>query len=467
MLHRTHFPFITLTVVAILAISGPETAGTLFAQAPDATVDSPAADSPAPPVADSPVPDTQPAAAEPADTPPTATADTPTADESLDDMDSLDPPSEPPASELAPAASQEPMTPEQEALYAEFESKRKTWEQTLKEMKKIQILRNNGIDESAKSMERFYELRDRARGELNDEFKAAEAFFMKRRDEYSSVSFLATMIDFRRSSSYYEDSFDVAKLLIEVGVSMPFLEQMAGRAAFVEGKFDEVFPIYQRYVDSNGPDKLEDVDKLVVGVLNFYPQWWEEELKARAADEAAGNLPRVKLETTSGPVVLELFEDQAPNTVANFIQLVESGFYDDTEFYQVVSDLLALGGDPAGDGSGTSGRFIPDEHDRPDRRRIFRGSIMMAKRQTAPDSGQMIPNSASSQFVIAMMPIVPKELQQTVFGRVVEGMDVVCAFRRVDPTKKKEQQVLLPPDRIISAKVLRKRDHDYSVKYAE
>jgi peptidylprolyl isomerase len=350
-------------------------------------------------------------------------------------------------------------------LFADFEAKRKIWEQTLLEMKKIQIKVNNGSDKSSKAMDEFYALRDRARGELNELFDAAVRFFSQRRDEFNSASLLATVIDYRRESSYYEDSYEAAKLLIEVGVTMPFLEQMAGRAAFIAGEFDDVLPIYQRYVDSNGPEKLENVDKMLVGILDFYPQLWEEELKARAADEAAGDLPRVMLETTAGPVVLELFEDQAPNTVANFIQLIESGFYDDTEFYQVIDDLLALGGDPAGDGSGTSGRYIPDEHQRPGSRRTFRGSVMMAKRATAPDSGDFVPDSASSQFVIALMPIVPKELNQTVFGRVIEGMDVVCSFRRVDPSKKKDQQVILPPDRIISAKVLRKRDHDYSVKY--
>jgi peptidylprolyl isomerase len=430
MLQRPRFSFVSVSLAALLAVAGPFSILNCAAQEPAAPPDS---------------------------------ADT----DSMDDLANLDPPSEPPPSELAPELTTQPMTPEQESLFAEFTAKRKVWEQTLKEMKKIQILHNNGVDKSAKSMDRFYELRDRARGELNAVFDAAETFFMQRRDNYDSVSLIATVIDYRRSSSYYEDSFESAKLLIEVGVDMPFLEQMAARAAFVEGKFDEVFPIYRRFVDSNGVDKLENVDKLIVNLLDFYPQWWEEELKARAADAAAGDLPRVMLETTAGPVVLELFEDQAPNTVANFIQLVESGFYDETEFYQVLDDLLALGGDPTGDGSGTSGRYLPDEHDRPDRRRIFRGSILMAKRPVAPESGEMVPNSASSQFVIALMPIVPKEQQQTVFGRVVEGMDVVCSFRRVDPTKKKEQQVVLPPDRIISAKVLRKRDHDYSVKYAE
>lgn len=384
-----------------------------------------------------------------------------------DDFSNLDPPSEPPPSELVSEVPVPPMTDEQQALYAAFEAKRKVWEQTLVEMKKIEILRSNGADTTAKSMDRFYELRDRARGELDEVFQAAKAFLMNRSDEYSTVSFLAAMIDYRRTSSYYEDCFEVAQRMVDIGVNMPFLEQMAARSAFIAGKFDEVLPIYQRFVDSGGYEKLEDVDKLLASILDFYPQWWEEELKARAADEAAGDLPRVLLKTTSGPVVLELFEDQAPNTVANFIQLVQSGYYDDTEFYQVISDLVVLGGDPLGDGSGTSGRFIPDEHTRPDRRRIFRGSIMMAKRVTAPESAEMVPDSASSQFVIALMPLVPKDQQQTVFGRVVQGMDVVGSFRRVDPSKKKEQQVILPPDRIISATVLRKRDHDYNVQYAQ
>jgi len=441
MFHRPFFHATMLAATLFLSIGWPPSTASLLAQEPEA------ADTPAPVEASEPAVE----AFEP--------------DGALDEMPNLDPPSEPPPSELAPEGPPEPLTAEQEALFADFEAKRKVWEQTLVEMKRIQIQHNNGVDKSAKNMDRFYELRDRARGELKELFMAAERFFLQRRDEFNTASLLATVIDYRRESSYYEDSFEAAKLLIEVGVTMPFLEQMAARAAFIDGKFDEVMPIYQRYVESNGPEKLENIDKLIVGILDFYPQWWEEELQARAADEAAGDLPRVMLQTTSGPVVIELFEDQAPNTVANFIQLVESGFYDDTEFYQVIDNLLALGGDPTGDGSGTSGRFIADEYDRPDIRRIFRGSLLMAKRPAGPDSTEFIPDSASSQFMITLMPIAPKVMQQTVFGRVIEGMDVVCSFRRVDPAEKKEQQVILPPDRIISAKVLRKRDHDYSVKY--
>ncbi len=107
--------------------------------------------------------------------------------------------------------------------------------------------------------------------------------------------------------------------------------------------------------------KLERVDNMLAGILDIYPPLWEHEQELRAAEAKADDLPRVLLETTRGPVVIELFEDQAPNTVANFIQLVESGFYDGSDFYQVVDDFVAQGGDPIGDGSGTSGRFIADE----------------------------------------------------------------------------------------------------------
>ncbi len=175
-----------------------------------------------------------------------------------------------------------------------------------------------------------------------------------------------------------------------------------------------------------------------------------------AQEETDDRLPRVKLETTQGDVVVELFLDQAPTTVANFIRLVEEGFYDELDFYQVIDHVLALTGDPNGDGSGNSGKFIKDEHDREDSRHAFRGSLLMAK---IPEeaSGEFVPNSASSQFSILLLPIASASDQQTVFGRVMEGMDVVSRLRRVDPNKEKEKdEIVLPADRIIEATVIRR-----------
>jgi peptidylprolyl isomerase len=181
------------------------------------------------------------------------------------------------------------------------------------------------------------------------------------------------------------------------------------------------------------------------------------EQEIRKKEEQADDLPRVKLRTSEGDVVLELYINQAPSTVAHFIGLVEKGFYDGLDFYQVIDDLLILTGDPSGLGDGNCGDFLIDEHDRADARKALRGSLVMAKVPTSPKGADFFPNSASSQFAILMVPIVGIEKQQTVFGRVIEGMNNLAALRRVDPSKeKKKGEIVLPSDHIIEATVIRR-----------
>jgi peptidylprolyl isomerase len=365
---------------------------------------------------------------------------------------------------IPPRESTGPITAEHQELYRVFDERQAAWAKTLTEMRRIQIRYNNAVDRSPESMVRFRELRQQSRGEFRELFAAAEKLFEARTGDYESGSFLVTSLDYRSRLGIYDGNSKAAKMMIDSGVKIPELYLLAARSAFVDGEFDEVLTYYRTFVEENGPEKLDDVDKKLAAYLEILPDRWEEELRAREADAAADDLPRVLLETTAGPVVLELFENSAPNTVANFIRLVEDGFYDGLDFHQVIDNMLAMTGDPAGNGSGTSGRFIRDEHDRPGSRRIFRGSLVMAK-VPANESGDFAPDSASSQFLIAMMPMVPKDDAQTVFGRVIEGMDIVSSFRRVDPSKKKEGQIALPPDRIESATVIRKRDHEYTVEY--
>ncbi len=285
-----------------------------------------------------------------------------------------------------PQADVLPLSEHEQALLEDFDAKRKTWAQTLVEMKAIQVRYNNSVDRSPASMQRFYELRNRARGELQSAYDAAVLFYAQRPDDYITGSFIATTLDYRRTRSYYDDCFAGAKLLLDAGVRYPKLEQMAARAALIDGQIDEVMPIYEKFLETNDVKELEQIDHAVaalagaIGTDGTYAEMWQAEQEQRQRDAEQDDLPQVVLQTTAGDVVIELFEDQAPNTVANFIQLVESGYYDESEFYQVIADLLAQGGDPSGDGSGTSGKFIPDEHDRPDRRGAFRGSLLMAKR---------------------------------------------------------------------------------------
>jgi cyclophilin family peptidyl-prolyl cis-trans isomerase len=171
-----------------------------------------------------------------------------------------------------------------------------------------------------------------------------------------------------------------------------------------------------------------------------------------ASGAAAENRPQVLLRTTKGDVVIELFEDEAPNTVANFISLVERHFYNGLKFHRVIDGFMAQGGDPKGDGTGGPGYNIACECYLPNARNHRRGSLSMA--HAGRDTG-------GSQFYITFVPTSHLDGKHTVFGQVVQGMEVVDQFARVEPGRSLGGP---EPDRIIEARVLRKRNHEYEPK---
>lgn len=181
---------------------------------------------------------------------------------------------------------------------------------------------------------------------------------------------------------------------------------------------------------------------------------WSAEEALLAAEAERDDLPRVRFETGKGVIVLELFEDQAPYTVANFIELVGGGFYDGTKFHRVLPGFMAQGGDPntisgatGAPGQGGPGYTIPDESSRSDKRKHFAGRLAMAKPGDPERPGKAKPNSAGSQFYITVVPTSHLDEEYTVFGRVIEGEDVARSLRMDDALR--------------SATVLRKRDHEY------
>jgi cyclophilin family peptidyl-prolyl cis-trans isomerase len=164
---------------------------------------------------------------------------------------------------------------------------------------------------------------------------------------------------------------------------------------------------------------------------------------------AAEERPVVLLRTSKGDVIIELYEDEAPNTVANFISLVEKGFYNGLKFHRVLDGFMAQGGCPKGDGSAGPGYSIACECSRPDALKHARGSLSMA--HAGKDTG-------GSQFFITFKPTPFLDGKHTVFGQVVQGMDVVDRFQRIDPDKRNPY---VESDQIIEARVLRKRNHPY------
>ncbi len=162
--------------------------------------------------------------------------------------------------------------------------------------------------------------------------------------------------------------------------------------------------------------------------------FWKQEQALRKRDEAA-QLPQVRLVTSKGDLVLELFEDDAPNTVANFVSLVDAKLYDGTKFHRIIQNFMAQGGDAGG---GRPGYTIKDEMPEGKYRRHFRGSLAMAL--SGPDTG-------ASQFYVAHRPTEHLDGKHTVFGRLLSGLDVLDKLATGDELKE--------------ATVLRRRDHPY------
>jgi cyclophilin family peptidyl-prolyl cis-trans isomerase len=126
------------------------------------------------------------------------------------------------------------------------------------------------------------------------------------------------------------------------------------------------------------------------------------------------------LQTNHGPIEVELYDDDAPKTVENFVSLVRKGFYDGLVFHRVIPDFMIQGGDPRGDGTGGPGYQFDDE---PNEHRVVRGALAMA------NAG---PNTNGSQFFIVTTEEAPwLDGKHTVFGRVRDGMDVVDRISRL------------------------------------
>lgn len=129
-------------------------------------------------------------------------------------------------------------------------------------------------------------------------------------------------------------------------------------------------------------------------------------------------------DTDRGPIRIELHADKAPLTVANFVNLAQRGFYDGLVFHRVIADFMVQGGCPQGRGTGGPGYKFEDEANNGVRHE--RGVLSMA------NAG---PNTNGSQFFITHVPCGWLDGKHTVFGKVLEGMDVVDSIRQGDTIK--------------------------------
>ena len=131
---------------------------------------------------------------------------------------------------------------------------------------------------------------------------------------------------------------------------------------------------------------------------------------------------KVKLETSKGDIVIQLYKEM-PITAGNFKKLVEQGFYDGVIFHRIIDGFMIQGGDPTGTGSGGPGYSIKDEFTKTSLDENIRGTIAMA------NAG---PNTGGSQFFINLVNNNFLDSKHPVFGKVIQGMDVVDAIAKVE-----------------------------------
>ncbi|TET34251.1 MAG: tetratricopeptide repeat protein [Planctomycetota bacterium] len=241
----------------------------------------------------------------------------------------------------------------------------------------------------------------------------------------------------------FSDAVAAMDNAIKIEPDDPSLHVYRGQFLFWDGRYDEAVKTLEKVV---GKITAPQLKPYAAGLLEWARQYVEFaaiEKKKRSEEAKRDDLPRVKLITDRGEIILELFEDDAPNTVANFISLAEKKFYDGTRFHSVKHGAYAQGGDPNSrdgnpdnDGFGGPGYTIRDESSP---RRHFRGTITTAKGSE--------PHSAGSQFIITLVTMPEIDGKNTSFGRVIAGLDVLGRLRRGDYLKE--------------VRIIRKRDHGY------
>jgi len=349
----------------------------------------------------------------------------------------------------APVAASDPGSPELQAAQTGLR-------EHLKKMRQMQVeyhlSETNAGDK--KFRRKWAELCDEGRPfAANANSEMLKKFNSDPKSNMELGEFLHDLTERNTADSRFEGTFDMAMALQAAGVSSKVLPQMIALSAIAENKFDVVKPwIEKHFAESEKPNQVLGA---IYEHLENLTKEWAEELRLREEDAKGEPLPQVSILTTKGELVVELFENQAPDTVANFISLVEDGFFDGLRFHRVLEYFMAQTGCPEGDGTGGPGYSIYGEATKPKARKFFRGSLGVALAGGNPDSG-------GSQFFICFMPTFSLNGQYTSFGRVVSGIEVLGCLQKVNPEEKKKEGEIPPVlDEIIEAKVIRKRNHEY------
>lgn len=349
--------------------------------------------------------------------------------------------------EAVPAepAAKVPDTPTAKAFTTQFAA----WEALLKQIPDLQkkfAEQKTDAEREAVAGE-FDKLIEQVEATVPTLRKVALAAFLEHPNADPQVcQFLVAMVQNDLQADNYIAARKLSDTLLEKKCDEKNLYAMAGVAAFCTHDFDRAQTLLTKAAEEQA---LSRVGQHYLMQVEEYKKLWKEEEALRMKEAAADDLPRVKLETSKGDIVVELFENEAPQTVGNFINLVEKDYYNGLKFHRVLPGFMAQGGDPTGSGAGGPGYSIFCELDKPNHRKHFSGTLSMA--HAGKDTG-------GSQFFLTFVPTPHLNGRHTAFGRVIAGMEVLSELQRIDPGAFQDGP---EPDKIVKATVLRKRDHEY------
>lgn len=354
--------------------------------------------------------------------------------------------------------------------FGKFNEQLKKWTVIVKQVRQIQIEYSVAEEEERAGLsKKFYAKKEEARKLMQEVARLGEEAYKADPRDGSLRDFVLQMA---KGSLMLRDDYDTTlrllKLLIENIETVELRDQslvyrLAGITAFNLSELD----LADEYLKKARSDQEAAKYR---GMLKDERKYLKEEKKLQDAKVKAGEeLPLVLLKTSKGDITVELFENEAPETVAIFISLVESKFYDGTSFHRVVSGIQKIGGYAEGGLSKDETVKDPEydvEREANDKkyRRHFRGSLSMQYGDN---------DKAGSQFMITFKPLRDRDLVldpdgkpesgYTVFGRVIDGWDVLSKLQRRNPDLQ-QQQIGIDPDKIETATVKRKRKHDYVPK---
>ena len=338
--------------------------------------------------------------------------------------------------------------PAAKAFRAQFDQ----WRSMLKKLAEIRKRYDGAKKEDVPAIEKEWADTIAAGEKLIPQMRdsALKAYVESPNRDRELTRFLIRLTEDALRQDLFETTKKMAETMIANDVPDKNVWNLAGVACFGMHDFDKSVEYLTKAKEFN---VINQSSEMFLQNAKEYVELWKKEKEIRKEQEGKNN-PQVKLTTTKGDITVELFEDDAPGAVANFINLVESGFYADKTFHRVLPGFMAQGGCPKGDGTGGPGYTIYcecDPKEYPDYRRHFRGSLSMAH------AG---PNTGGSQFFMTFRPTPDLNGKHTCFGRVLSGWDVLAKLQRIDPEKPAPN---IQPDKIVKAEVIRKRDHDYII----